>query len=165
MIASQQVSCYLDAPWLDRAMGLALEQAQCAARLGEVPVGAVVFWEGEPIARAHNLRETRKDPLAHAETLALAQAAKTLDQWRLDRAAMVVTLEPCLMCMGALILARVPLIVYGADDPRAGAAGTLYDVSNDPRLNHAMKVVRGVRREESAQLLQQFFRERRDSES
>lgn len=164
MIATDGVTCYLDPPWLDGAMGAALGEAEAAAAKGEVPVGAALFWEGEIVARAHNLREIRRDPLAHAECLALAEAAKKLGRWRLDRAVMVVTLEPCLMCMGALLQARVPLLVYGADDPKAGAAGTLYDVSRDPRLNHAMRVVRGVRREEAAELLRRFFRERRDVE-
>lgn len=161
-VASEGVSCYFDEPWLERAMDMALEEAGKAALVDEVPVGAVLFWDGEPIARAHNAREVRRDPFAHAECLVIAEAARKLDRWRLDRAALVVTLEPCLMCMGALLQARVPLLVYGADDPRAGAAGTLYDLSRDPRLNHAVRVVRGVRREAASELLSRFFGQKRD---
>lgn len=142
-------------------MSVALEEAEKAFALGEVPVGAAVFRDGELIAKAHNLRETRCDPLAHAECIALCEAARKLGAWRLEGAVMIVTLEPCLMCMGALLQARVPLLVYGADDPRAGAAGSLYDVSDDPRLNHSIKVVRGVRRKEASEILSRFFNERR----
>lgn len=161
MIATDGLACYLDRPWLERAMGVALEEARLAASEGEVPVGAALYWEGELLARTRNARERLRDPFAHAECMALAEAAKRLDRWRLDRAVLVVTLEPCLMCMGAMLQARVPLLVYGADDPRAGAAGTLYDLSSDPRLNHAVRVVRGVRREETSELLTGFFEEKR----
>jgi tRNA(adenine34) deaminase len=161
VIASNLPPCYFDASWLEGAMDLALEEAQKAGAKAEVPVGAVLFWEGEVLARAHNVRETTNDPFGHAECLAIAEGAKKLGDWRLERAALVVTLEPCLMCMGTLLQTRVPLLVYGADDKRAGAAGSLYDLSGDPRLNHSIKVVRGVRREESAKLLTDFFEQRR----
>ncbi len=160
-IASKTGPCYFDASWQSEAMGLALAEARAAAELDEVPVGAVLFQDGEVLASAHNLRETNNDPLAHAECLALGAAARKLGSWRLDRAVMVVTLEPCPMCMGAMLQSRIPLVIYGADDPRAGAAGTLYDLACDPRLNHCIEVVRGVRRGESAELLQTFFREKR----
>lgn len=160
-IASGDASCYLSAPWLEGAMGVALEEARKAALAGEVPVGAALYWDGGLLAAAGNARETRQDPFGHAECLVLAEAARKLGRWRLDRAVLVVTLEPCLMCMGALLQARVPVLVYGADDPRAGAAGTLYDLSNDPRLNHAVRVLRGVRREEASGLLSGFFAARR----
>jgi len=142
-------------------MGLALKEAEIAAIEGEVPVGAYVFVDGEVVAKAHNEREKLCNPLAHAECTALARAAAAFGNWRLHRAVLVVTLEPCLMCMGALLAARVPLLIYGAHDPRAGAAGTLYDLTQDPRLNHSISVVRGVRREESSKLLREFFEGRR----
>lgn len=142
-------------------MELALEEAERALALGEVPVGAVLLWEGRVLARGHNLREARADPLAHAECLVIAEAAERLGRWRLAGAALVVTLEPCPMCMGAILQARIPLLVYGAADPRAGAAGSLYDLSDDPRLNHRVEVRRGVRADEASALLRAFFGERR----
>lgn len=163
-VASKDLSCYLDPSWQLGAMAVALEEARRAESLGEVPVGAVLYWEGEEIARACNERETKLSPLAHAECLVLQEGAKKLGRWRLTEAALVVTLEPCPMCMGALLQARVPVLIYGADDPRAGAAGTLYDLSSDPRLNHRMKVLRGVEREASAALLTRFFEARRGRE-
>ncbi|MBI5018525.1 MAG: nucleoside deaminase [Deltaproteobacteria bacterium] len=142
-------------------MDQALAEARVALDRGEVPVGAVIVWEGRVVARAHNLREARADPLAHAECLAIAGAAEQLGRWRLDAATLVVTLEPCLMCMGALLQARIPRLVYGAADPKAGAAGTLYDLSDDPRLNHRVDVQRGVRAGEASRLLKAFFEGRR----
>ncbi len=142
-------------------MGLALAEAEAALALGEVPVGAVLLWGERVLAHAHNLRETRADPFAHAECLAIAEAARQLGRWRLSEATLVVTLEPCPMCMGALLQARIPRLVYGAADPKAGAAGTLYDLSDDPRLNHRVQVVRGVREAEAAGLLRRFFQCRR----
>ena len=138
-------------------MDLALEEAAHALRAGEVPVGAVVLWGERVVSRAHNLRESRRDPLAHAECLAIGEAARALGRWRLEEATLVVTLEPCLMCMGAILQARIPRLVYGAPDPKAGAAGTLYDLSDDPRLNHRVEVVRGVREAEASALLRAFF--------
>jgi tRNA(adenine34) deaminase len=146
-------------------MGLALVEAEAALALGEVPVGAVLLWGEVVLCRAHNLRETRADPLAHAECLVIAAAARRLGRWRLADATVVVTLEPCPMCMGALLQARVPRLVYGAADPKAGAAGTLYDLTDDPRLNHRIEVVRGVRADDAAALLRTFFRKRRGGDA
>jgi tRNA(adenine34) deaminase len=160
-IASEVPACYLADLRLSEAMGWALEEAKAALAKEEVPVGAVLLWEGRAVARAHNLRETLASPFAHAECLAIAEAARELGRWRLDRATLVVTLEPCPMCMGAVLQARIPRLVYGAADPKAGAAGTLYDFADDPRLNHRVEVIRGVREEEAACLLRAFFGVRR----
>lgn len=145
----------------ERWMGVALEEAQAAADEGEVPIGAVVVCEGELVARAHNRRETDADPAAHAEFLAMEEAARVLGRWRLTGCTVYVTLEPCLMCAGLMVNARVSRCVFGASDPKGGAVGTLYDVSADPRLNHAFPVTPGVRAEECAELLRSFFRTRR----
>ncbi len=147
----------------DALMGLALAEAGLAQAHGDVPVGAVVvdLDSGEVIARRHNERELTGDPTAHAELLAVRDAAALAGGWRLDHHAVVVTLEPCPMCAGALWAARVRTLVFGAADPKAGAAGTLYNIAADPRLNHEMQVIRGVRAAESASLLQAFFRDRR----
>lgn len=139
------------------AMDLALAEAREALSKGEVPVGAVVLWGDRVLSRAHNLREARADPLAHAEILAISEAARLLGRWRLEEATLVVTLEPCPMCMGAVLQARIPRLAYGAADPKAGAAGTLYDLSDDPRLSHRVRVVRGMREAEAAELLREFF--------
>jgi tRNA(adenine34) deaminase len=156
-IASQQSACYFSESFLGEAMDLALHEAEVALSKGEVPVGAVLVWRGQVLAKAHNLRESQTDPLAHAELLAISEAARRLGNWRLNEATLVVTLEPCPMCMGALLQARVPRLVYGAADPKAGAAGTLYDLSDDPRLNHRIEVTRGVGEGRAIQLLRQFF--------
>jgi tRNA(adenine34) deaminase len=145
----------------EEAMGQALEQAERAAALGEVPVGAVVLVDGEIVARAHNERELRHDPTAHAEILALRAAAAAAESWRLSEATVVVTLEPCPMCAGALVAARVGRLVFGAFDRKAGACGSLYNLCADPRLNHEVAVTRGVRGDSSARLLEKFFMERR----
>ena len=146
----------------DRAfMAIALEEARAAASEGEVPIGAVVVCDGEVIARAHNRRETDRDPSAHAEFSAMCQAARVLDRWRLTGCTVYVTLEPCLMCAGLMVNARVDRCVYGAADPKGGAVGTLFDVSHDERLNHEFQVSSGVCQEECAQVLRDFFRERR----
>jgi tRNA(adenine34) deaminase len=144
-------------------MGRALELAAAAVAWGDTPVGAVVLGpDGAVIAEAANEREKRGDPTAHAEVLALRAAAQVHgDGWRLGGTTLVVTLEPCTMCAGASVLARVGSIVYGADDPKAGAVGSLWDVVRDRRLNHRPEVVGGVRAEESAALLRGFFRSRR----
>ena len=142
-------------------MGLALDEARLAAAEGEVPIGAVVVCDGEVVARAHNRRELDRDPSAHAEFAAMVAAAHALDRWRLTGCTVYVTLEPCLMCAGLMVNARVDRCVYGAADPKGGALGTLYDVSHDPRLNHEFEVVGGVLAEESAELLRAFFRARR----
>lgn len=142
-------------------MRIALEEAAAAEAHDDVPVGAVVVRDGEVIARAHNRREVDEDPTAHAEVLAIRAAAQVLDSWRLDGCTLVVTLEPCTMCAGALVLARVPRVVWGATDPKAGAAGSLYDVLDDDRLNHRCDVVSGVLAEECGDVLRAFFRARR----
>jgi len=139
----------------------ALVQARRAADLGEVPVGAVVVRDGEMIAAAHNRRETDFDPTAHAEVLVIRQAAVSLGAWRLEGCALYVTIEPCPMCAGAIVLARVPLLVYGAPDPKAGAAGTLMDITRDPRLNHRVEVIPGVLADECAAVMREFFARRR----
>ncbi len=148
---------------LDAAMGRALELAAGAVEWGDTPIGAVVLEaDGAVLAEAANEREKRGDPTAHAEVLALRAAAQAHgDGWRLGGTTLVVTLEPCTMCAGASVLARVARIVYGADDPKAGAVGSLWDVVRDRRLNHRPEVVGGVRAEESAALLRGFFRSRR----
>lgn len=142
-------------------MDIALEEAALAAEAGEVPVGACVVVDGRIVARTHNLRETACDPAAHAEFLAIERAARELGRWRLSDACVYVTLEPCAMCAGLMVNARVGRCVFGASDPKAGALGTLYDLSADARLNHRFEVVRGVRSQESAALLKEFFRVRR----
>ncbi|MTV24777.1 nucleoside deaminase [Nitriliruptoraceae bacterium ZYF776] len=148
-------------------MSEALAEAELAAAHDDVPIGAVVV-RGDPaspdatiVARGHNRREVDQDPTAHAEVLALREAAHAAGSWRLDGHTLYVTLEPCVMCAGALVLARVDRIVFGADDPKAGAVGALYDVPRDPRLNHDPEVVRGVLGERGGELLRAFFRARR----
>jgi tRNA(adenine34) deaminase len=141
----------------ETAMREALEQARAAASHGDVPVGAVVVREGRVIARAHNERELRGDPTAHAEVLALRAAADAVGGWRLDGCTMYVTLEPCVMCAGAMQLSRIDRVVFGAPDPKGGATGTLYNVAADPRLNHEVDVTHGVLAEESSRLLSDFF--------
>jgi tRNA(adenine34) deaminase len=145
----------------DEAMGLALEEAAAALAHGDVPVGAVAVLDGRLVARAHNERERRGDPTAHAELLALRGAAEVVGGWRLSGVTLVVTLEPCPMCAGALVAARVDRLVFGAADPRAGAAGSLYNLCVDPRLNHELDLTPGVRASEAAALLEAFFAERR----
>jgi tRNA(adenine34) deaminase len=143
------------------AMQLALEQARAALEHGDVPVGAVVICGDRVIAARHNERELRQDPTAHAEVLALRDAAEALGRWRLEDCTLVVTLEPCVMCAGALLNARIGALVYGAADLKGGATASLYNVCSDPRLNHNPPVTHGVLAAESAQLLEQFFASRR----
>jgi tRNA(adenine34) deaminase len=138
-------------------MGLALAQARGALAHDDVPVGAVVLIDGLVVAARHNERELTGDPTAHAEVLALRDAALALGGWRLSAATLVVTLEPCPMCAGALVAARVGRLVFGAADPRAGACGTLYNLCCDPRLNHELPITAGVREAECATLLTSFF--------
>jgi tRNA(adenine34) deaminase len=142
-------------------MQIAYEQAQQALRENEVPVGAVIVHRDRVIAQAHNQREQLRDPTAHAEMIAITQAAHALQSWRLDDCTLYVTLEPCPMCAGAIILARVPTLVYGAVDPKAGAVQTLFHLVTDPRLNHRVEVVAGVLGEPCARILSQFFQEQR----
>jgi tRNA(adenine34) deaminase len=144
------------------AMRLALREADDAAAAGDVPVGAVVLGpDGEVVARGRNEREQRQDPVAHAEVLALQRAATALGRWRLSDCTVVVTLEPCPMCAGALVAARVGRVVFGATDPKAGACGTLYNLCSDPRLNHEVEVMAGVLGPECAEQLSSFFAARR----
>ena len=144
-------------------MTIALEEARAALEHGDVPIGAVVarLDTGEVIARRHNERELQADPTAHAEVLALRDAAAALGQWRLDGCALVVTLEPCPMCAGAAINGRIGLVAFGAADPKAGATGSLYNLAADPRLNHEMPVIPGVQADAAATLLREFFASRR----
>ncbi len=146
-------------------MALALDEARAAVGHGDVPIGAVVVRssDGELLGAGHNERELRADPTAHAEILALQRAAKALGSWRVLDATLVVTLEPCAMCAGAIVLARVPRVVFGCADPKAGAAGSVLDVLADERLNHRPEVLGGVRGEECAALLREFFAARRGS--
>jgi tRNA(adenine34) deaminase len=145
----------------DTAMGLALSEAASALEHDDVPVGAVAVRGGKVIATRHNERELQGDPTAHAELLALADAARVTEGWRLDGVTLFVTLEPCPMCAGGLVAARVGRVVFGAVDPKAGACGSLYNLCVDPRLNHEVAVDAGVRAEESAALLSRFFAGRR----
>lgn len=138
-------------------MAVALEAARQAAAAGEVPVGAVVLIDGDVVAARHNERESTKDPTAHAEVLALRDAAVAVGDWRLADATLVVTLEPCPMCAGAVLAARVDRVVFGAYDPKAGAAATLYNLLVDPRFNHNAEVVGGVCEDECGALLSDFF--------
>ena len=142
-------------------MDLALAEARRAVERGEVPIGAVVAIDGVVLAARHNERLSTNDPTAHAEILALRDAAAAQGSSRLDGAVLVTTLEPCPMCAGAAVMARVARVVFAAEDPKAGACGTLYNLGADPRLNHNFEVVAGIGREESAALLKDFFAERR----
>ena len=142
-------------------MNAALAEARRCLEWGDVPVGAVVVRGDEVLARAGNQRERLQDPTAHAEILALRQAARRVGRWRLDGCTIYVTLEPCAMCAGAIVLARVPRVVYGARDPKAGAAGSVLDVLGEPQLNHRPEVGEGLLAGESAELLRQFFALRR----
>jgi tRNA(adenine34) deaminase len=142
-------------------MRLALREAQRAARHGDVPIGAVVVLDGEVIAAAGNERELRKSPVAHAEMIAIEDAAAHMGSWRLLNTVLYVTLEPCPMCAGAIVQARIPRLVYGATDEKAGAAGTLFNICQDDRLNHCLDMTSGVLADESAALLRQFFQARR----
>ena len=145
----------------DYFMRLALREAELASTHGDVPIGAVVEHDGELIAAAHNERELRQDPTAHAEILALREAAQALGSWRVLDATLYVTLEPCAMCAGAIVLARVERVVFGAEDPKAGACGSVLDVLAEERLNHRPEVLAGPLREECGELLRSFFASRR----
>ena len=142
-------------------MGEALAEADKAARIGEVPIGAVIVYEEKIIARAHNLKETTGDPTAHAEILALRTAAQLRQGWRLSGATLYTTLEPCPMCAGAMVMARIGRLVYGAKDPKAGSAGTLMNIVQDQRFNHKVEITSGVLATECGNILKEFFRERR----
>ncbi len=142
-------------------MQAALAEALIARDKGEVPIGAVVVFNGGIISRGHNLRETSNDPTTHAEMVAIREAAQAIGHWRLLETTLYVTLEPCVMCMGAIILARIPRLVYACRDPRAGAVGSIYDLSRDERFNHRVEVSEGVLGEECSAMLSGFFRELR----
>lgn len=146
-----------DSDW----MAQALAQAQAAGARGEVPVGAVLVVEGQVVSAAGNSRELDADPTAHAELTAIREAAKVLGRWRLHDATLYVTLEPCPMCAGAIVNARIPRLVYGATDPKAGAVRSLYQLCDDPRLNHRLEIEGGIRAEEGAALLREFFLKKR----
>lgn len=139
----------------------ALLEAECAFQADEVPIGAVIVHRGRVIARAHNQREMLKDPTAHAEMLAITQAAASLTSWRLDECVLYVTLEPCPMCAGAILQARIPMVVYGAADGKAGAVDTLFQLLNDERLNHRCVTQSGILAERCAAILSRFFQEKR----
>ena len=142
-------------------MQVAIEEAEAARVLSEVPIGAVIVLDGKIIGRGHNLRETSNDPTTHAEMVAIRQAAEHIGHWRLLDTTLYVTLEPCVMCMGAMILARIPRLVYACRDPRAGAVGSIYDFAQDERFNHKVEVTEGVLGTECSQLLSGFFKELR----
>lgn len=144
-------------------MRIALEEAARATKLGEVPIAALVVQGDRILVQTHNYRELWQDPTAHAETIAIRAAATALGSWRLLDTTLYVTLEPCTMCIGAIILARIPRIVFGAWDPKAGACGSVFDLSSEPKLNHRVSVTGGVLEQESQALLQKFFRELREA--
>jgi tRNA(adenine34) deaminase len=145
----------------DYFMRLAVREAEQALEHEDVPIGAVLVREGEVVASAHNERELRQDPTAHAEIIALREAARLAGSWRLLDAVLYVTLEPCAMCAGAIVLARIPRLVYGAGDPKAGACGSVLDVTGEPRLNHRPDVAGGLLADECGELLSRFFASRR----
>jgi tRNA(adenine34) deaminase len=142
-------------------MKLAIEEAKKARSIGEVPIGAIIVLDGEIIAKGSNRRETEQNATAHAEIIAIQEACRKLGTWRLENAELYVTLEPCPMCSGAIILSRIKKVVYGASDPKAGCAGTLMNLLTDTRFNHRSEVVSGILAEECGQLLSQFFRDLR----
>lgn len=143
-------------------MDLALEEARGAQEEGEVPVGAVAVLNGEVLARARNRKETWNDPTAHAEILAIREAARKLGRWRLYGVCLYVTMEPCALCAGAIVQARISTLVFGCRDPKAGACGSVFSIVQDDRLNHWVEVISGIREEECARLLREFFQELRE---
>ncbi len=147
----------------EKFMRLAIEEAEIAGRMGEVPIGAVITdQEGNILSSGYNLRETGNDPTAHAEVVAIRKAGEISGSWRLEGATLYVTIEPCLMCMGAIILARIRRLVFGARDPKAGAVFSVYEIGNDRRLNHMVEVTEGVCTEECSVLLRDFFKTLRE---
>ena len=142
-------------------MGKAIAQAKIAALAGEIPIGAIIVYDDKVIARAYNLRETLPCATAHAELLAIEKACRALERWRLTGCTMYVTTEPCPMCAGAIVNARIDRLVYGCDDPKAGAVHSLFTIPTDDRLNHQVEVISGIRSEECANLLRDFFKKRR----
>ncbi|MCE5091185.1 nucleoside deaminase [Staphylococcus devriesei] len=146
-------------------MKLAIAEAKKAQRLGEVPIGAIIVKNDEVIARAHNLRETAQQPTAHAEHIAIERAAKEVGSWRLEGCTLYVTLEPCVMCSGAIVMSRIPRVVFGAMDPKGGCSGSLMNLVEEPRFNHRATVVSGILEKECGDLLRQFFRDLRARKS
>ncbi|MHB7913871.1 tRNA adenosine(34) deaminase TadA [Staphylococcus haemolyticus] len=142
-------------------MKLAIEEAKKAQKLGEVPIGAIIVKNNEVIASAHNLRETAQLPTAHAEHIAIERASKVVGSWRLEECKLYVTLEPCVMCAGAIVMSRIPKVVYGATDPKGGCSGSLMNLLKESRFNHRAEVVKGVLEQECGDLLRNFFRELR----
>lgn len=140
-------------------MKLAIEEAKKAQKLGEVPIGAIIVKNNEVIASAHNLRETAQLPTAHAEHIAIERASKVVGSWRLEECKLYVTLEPCVMCAGAIVMSRIPKVVYGATDPKGGCSGSLMNLLEESRFNHRAEVVKGVLEQECGDLLRNFFRE------
>lgn len=143
-------------------MKLALEEAQKAFEKQEVPIGAIIVKNGRVIAKAHNLKETMKDPTAHAEILVIRKAAKVLKSWRLDHCDLYVTIEPCPMCAGAMVQSRIQRLIIGAREPRFGGAGSIFNIVNHPRLNHRIEVIEGIGDGESSKLMQDFFQRLRE---
>ncbi|WP_251518666.1 tRNA adenosine(34) deaminase TadA [Staphylococcus sp. HKU1] len=139
-------------------MEIAIEEAKKAEQIGEVPIGAIIVRDEEVIARAHNLRETLQDPTAHAEHIAIQRAATVIGSWRLERCTLYVTLEPCAMCAGTIVMSRIPRVVYGAEDPKGGCAGSLMNLIAEPRFNHRAEVTTGVLEQQCSQLLTNFFK-------
>lgn len=162
MISSDEESPSGDLALHAEFMRMALQQAEAALEAEEVPVGAVVVYEGRVVGAAHNQRETLRDATAHAEIIAITQASQALASWRLDDCTLYATLEPCPMCAGAILQARIPLLVYGATDPKAGAVDTLYRLLDDPRLNHRTEVISGLLAEPCGDVLTSFFRAQRE---
>src|SRR5205823_1902719 len=165
-VAAGRSACYTPRPCSlesmdENFMAEALAEARRAADEGEVPIGAVAVFEGRVVGRGRNARERLQDPTAHAEILALQEASRALGRWRLTGATIYATLEPCPMCAGALVNARIDRLVYAVPDPKAGAAGTLFDIPRDPRLNHRIEVASGVLAKECGDLLTQFFHDKR----
>jgi tRNA(adenine34) deaminase len=160
MIAAQREDAEKDA----RYIRLAIDQAAIAEANGDVPIGTVIVHQGNIVAKAYNQREQLQDPTAHAEIVALTQAAAALESWRLEGCTIYVTLEPCPMCAGALVLARIDRLVYGCDDPKTGACKSLYNIVQDPRLNHRLQVTSGVLAQECGDQLRSFFQRKRGKE-
>ncbi|GAB1612038.1 tRNA adenosine(34) deaminase TadA [Mammaliicoccus lentus] len=142
-------------------MKLAIEEAKKAWKMDEVPIGAIVVYKGEVIGRGHNLRENEQSPSAHAEMLAIQEASEYLNSWRLEDTTLYVTLEPCVMCSGAIVMSRIPHVVYGASDPKGGCSGSLMNLIEDTRFNHRSTVERGILAEECGEMLRTFFKEKR----
>ena len=160
-MTSEHDSEYLDNEPHEHFMKKALIEAVAAFEIDEVPVGAIIVRDCQIIAAAHNQRESLRDPTAHAEMIAITQAAESIGDWRLERCTLYVTLEPCTMCSGAIVQARIPVVVYGALDPKGGAAGSLFNLLNDERLNHRAQVISGVMDVDCGAILTEFFKQKR----